>query len=272
MEEILGKFKNFLEAGTGKLTVGTVLLALLTFVVCAVIIRLILTVAKKAFKRSKLDHVAVGYALTVARIILYFVAVIIVCDILGIPVSSLLAVLSIAGLALSLAVQDLLSNLISGFVLLVTKPFLSGDFVEVAGNTGTVTEIGLMYTTLKTPDNKVISIPNKDVNTSNIINYSKESTRRVDISVSASYDNATDEVKESILKAISKVEGIKNTPTEPFVGVKEYASSAIFYDVKVWCENADYWNVYYSLNELIKKQFDEDGVEMTYDHINVHMK
>ncbi len=267
---MLDTIKNILNFGRGELTVGNLLFAIVVFLVCLVIIKVIVAIVSRAGARSKLDNSAVGYLVVVLRIVLYFVALIISCDIIGIPVSSLLAVLSIAGLALSLSVQDLLSNLISGFVILLTKPFVSEDFIELAGNSGTVKSIGLMHTTLVTMDNKTIFIPNHEVTVSNVINYTNQDIRRIDLSINASYENTAEAVRNSVTGTFSQIEKILTDPA-PFVGVKEYGSSSVSYDVRAWCKSGDYWKVYYSLNELLKVNFDADGITMTYDHVNVHV-
>ncbi len=270
MKDFIKTLEKILNFGKDKLTVGNFLIAIAVFLVCAVIIKLLLKLVRRTIERSRLDSSATGFIVTVARIILYFIALIICCDFIGIPVSSLIAVLSVAGLALSLAVQDLLSNLLSGFVILMTKPFVGGDFIELAGISGTVKSIGFMHTRLTTADQKTIYIPNHEICISNIINYSRAETRRVGLVINASYDCPIEDVKKSINESFSQVEGILADP-EPFVGVKEYGSSSIIYDVRCWCNNTEYWNVYYALNEQIKKDFDKNGIEMTYDHINVHM-
>lgn len=261
--------KKILDFGKDKLTVGNLLIAIAVFLVCTVIIKLFLKLVRRTVEKSKLDSSAVGFILTVVRIVLYFVALIISCDFIGIPVSSLIAILSVAGLALSLAVQDLLSNLLSGFVILMTKPFIGGDFIELGGISGTVKSIGFMHTRLTTADQKTIYIPNHEICISNIINYSRAETRRVGLVISASYDSPVEDVKRSINESFSKVKGVHADPA-PFVGIKEFGNSAIAYDVRCWCDNSDYWNVYYALNEQIKKDFDKNGIEMTYDHIIVH--
>lgn len=269
MKNFLETAENVLNFGRGKLTVGNFLNAVVVFFICVLIIRIILKVVRRTAIKLKLDESGVGFAVAAARIGFYFIAVIIACDFIGIPVTSLIAVLGVAGLALSLAVQDLLSNLLSGIVILMTKPFIDGDVIEIAGKTGTVKRIGFMHTKLCTGDNKIIYIPNHEVSVSNIINYTREETRRVDLVISASYDNTADEVKRSITKSFSAVDGIRADPV-PFIGVKEYGNSSISYDVRVWCDSGKYWDVYYALNEQIKVDFDADGIEMTYDHIIVH--
>ncbi|MBR6515079.1 MAG: mechanosensitive ion channel [Clostridia bacterium] len=262
--------KKILDFGKDELTVLNVLIAVGVFLVCLIIIKILLKFVRRTAQKMKIDPSGVGFIVTVSRIAMLFIAIIICCDIIGISVSSLVAVLSVVGLALSLAVQDMLSNLLSGFVILMSGPFKDGDVIEIAGKTGTVKRVGFMHTRIRTGDNKIIYIPNHEVSVSNIINYTREDTRRVDLVVSASYDNTADQVRKSITKSFGKVEGIMTDP-EPFIGVKEYGASAVSYDVRVWCRSEDYWKVYYALNEQIKVGFDADGVEMTYDHINVHM-
>lgn len=269
MKEFFETLKKVLDFGKGDLTVGNLLIAVIVFLVCVLVIKLLLKIVRRTAEKAKLTRSISGFIVNAVRVVLYFIAIIISCDFIGIPVTSLIAVLSVAGLALSLAVQDLLSNLLSGIVILITKPFVDGDVIEIAGKTGTVKRIGVMHTRLRTGDNKIIYIPNHEVSVSNIINYTRENTRRVDLVISASYDNTADEVKKSITRSFGKVQGILTDP-EPFIGVKEYGNSSISYDVRVWCSSADYWDVYYALNEQIKVGFDSDGVEMTYDHIIVH--
>lgn len=265
--EFINKILNF---GKGELTVANFLAAVIIFLVCALVIKIIVKLIGRICEKSKMDSSAVGFISTVLKIGLYFVAIIIACDCIGIPVTSLLALFSIVGLAVSLSVQDVLSNLISGFVILFTRPFAGGDFIELSGKSGNVKSIGFMHTTLVTLDNKIILIPNHEITVSSIINYTNQDKRRVDLVINVSYKNSAEEVRRSVNNAFAKIDKIIAEPA-PFVGVKEYGSSSISYDVRAWCNSADYWDVYYGLNEQIKISFDNDNVEMTFDHINVHM-
>ncbi|MGX8720910.1 MAG: mechanosensitive ion channel family protein, partial [Eubacteriales bacterium] len=173
-------------------------------------------------------------------------------------------------LALSLSVQNILSNLFSGLTLLVAQPFHAGDYVEVAGKAGVVKTVGLFYTMISTLDNIAISIPNSDITGSTINNYSSEPLRRVDMTFSASYDASTEDVKAAIRDAIARDSRILPDP-EPFVRLSAYKDSVIDYVVRVWCKSTDYWNVYFDLNENVRDSFAEKGVEMSYNHMNVHM-
>ena len=141
--------------------------------------------------------------------------------------------------------------------------------MEIAGQSGTVVDVGIAYTRLTTPDNKMISIPNSAVVAAQIVNYSSTGTRRVDIPITASYDCPVEKVEQA-LRIASQVPGILEEPA-PFVSVTEYGDSAISYVVRVWVKTEDYWNVHFAIVHNIKTQFDADGIEMTYPHLNVHL-
>jgi len=145
-----------------------------------------------------------------------------------------------------------------------------GDWVELSAQAGTVKSIGLFYTVIATGDNKTVSIPNSAVTASTVVNYDSEAKRRVDMTFSASYDDATDKVKAAIMEAVF-AEGRILTEPEPFVGLKEYKASSIDYILRIWVRNEDYWAVYYALNEAVRESFRRSGVTMSYEHINVHI-
>lgn len=244
---------------------------LLSFIVCLVAMKLLVKLCDKLLKSSKkMDEALRGFALSSIKIILWLLTSIIVAEALGIPTTSLVALFSVAGLALSLSVQNIMANLFSGITLLVSRPFAAGDFVDVGGKSGTIKSIGLFYTVIRTGDNMTIDIPNSDVTASAIVNYSREPLRRVDMLFSASYDDSTESVKNAIMEAINKDERILSEPA-PFIGLKEYKASSIDYTVRLWCENADYWNVFFAMNENVRESFERNGVSMTYDHLNVHI-
>ena len=172
-------------------------------------------------------------------------------------------------LAISLSVQNALTNVISGFTLLYTKPFSSGDYVEVAGQSGSVQEIGLTYTKLTTPDNKSVFIPNGAVTSAEIVNYTVLGCRRMDIAVSASYDSPI----QTVLAALREAANLPDVMQEKgiFVALDSYDDSAIGYIVRVWANNATYWDANFTIKERIKTIFDEKGIEMTYPHLNIHL-
>lgn len=268
MENLREFFEDFSPAA---MVINSLAPALLIFIVCLVAMKLLTALTGRLLKASrKIDAALQGFILSAVRIALWILTAIIVAEALGIPTTSLVALFSVAGLALSLSVQNIMSNLFSGITLLISRPFAAGDFVEVAGKSGTVKSVGLFYTVLTTPDNMTIDIPNGDVTASSVVNYSSEPLRRVDMVFSASYDDAANKVKAALMEAISEDEKILSDPA-PFVGVKEYKSSSIDYAVRLWCQNGDYWNVLYGMNERVRESFERNGVTMTYEHVNVHI-
>lgn len=173
-----------------KLTLEKLLYAAVLLVLCAVLIKLILKAADKLFSHSKLDHTIFGFLRTTAKAVLIFIAVMLVAGTLGIDTSSLLAILSVAGLAVSLSMQTALSNVAGALMILTAKPFRSGDYVQIGDKAGTVLTIGAVYTSLRTYDNQIIYLPNSQITTGSIVNMTSEDVRRIDVNVSASYDDA----------------------------------------------------------------------------------
>ena len=247
-----------------------VLPALLTLLVCCILIRLVMGIVGKLVERSKLDGALKGFILTATRVLLWILGGIIVAESVGIETSSLVAVVSVAGLALSLSVQNILGNLFSGVTLLITRPFKAGDYVNIGANAGTVKSVGLFYTVISTGDNKDVSIPNGDVTAAAVVNYSAEPLRRVDMSFTAAYESATEDVRAAILDAVGQDEKIMSDPA-PLVVIGSYKDSCVEYFVRLWCKNEDYWTVYFGMNERVRACFAKHGVVMSYPHVNVHM-
>ena len=244
--------------------------ALIVLVIGILAIRIIGKVLKKALEKSKLEKAAHTLITSLAKTALYILLGLIVASTLGIDVTSIVALASVLTLALSLALQNMVSNIIGGFTILYTHPFHSGDFVELAGQAGTVQEINMSYTKLATPDNKVISIPNSAVVAAQIVNYSAEETRRVDVSITASYAMPTQKVLDALALA-GTMDNVLLTPA-PQALIMNYGESSIEYALRVWVKSADYWDVYFALNKRVKDIFDEQGILMTYPHLNVHIQ
>lgn len=265
-------FNSLADIKLGDISLSSILSAVLIYVVCYVVIRLLCRAFEKLLDRSKhIDASLKTFFSGAIKAVLWVIAIIIIAGSLGIPVTSLVAVLSVAGVALSLALQGLLSNLFSGITILATRPFNVGDYVQFGGESGTVKSIGLFYTVLDTLDNRVIYAPNGDITSSKIVNYSAESLRRVIIPITASYDSATEDVRRAVLAAAAKDERILTEPA-PMAAISGFGSSSVEYTVRVWCKSDDYWDVLFALNENIRESFAEYGVEMSYDHLNVHIE
>ena len=271
VEQTVQQARANLNTLTGNMAFDTIISGVITFLVCCIAIRIVKAVMNRALSRAtKLDVPIKNLITKLITTLLWALTIIIVAGAFGINATSLVAVLSIAGLALSLSVQNLLTNFFSGIMLLINKPFKEGEFVELGDKVGTVKNIGFFNTVLNTPDNISIAIPNGDLTSAAVKNYSREQNRRVDLTFSASYDAPTEAVKKAIEEAIAMDSRILSDPA-PFVRLLSYDASSIKYVVRVWVKNADYWDVYFNLNEHVRDTFANNGIAMSYEHINVHM-
>lgn len=262
------KLLNWLS-DTGIAALNRILPFVLILLAGTIVIRIITNVVNKMLAKTKLEKAAHGMIRSLVKTVLYVLLALMAASSLGIDVTGVLALASVATLAVSLALQDLLSNLVGGFTLVYTHPFSAGDYVEIAGQSGTVKEIGMTYTKLLTPDNKLVQIPNSSVVSSEIVNYSCTGTRRVDVPISASYDAPIDKVVAA-LKEAADVEGVLSDPAM-YAGITGYGAHEIDYVVRVWCPTDIYWDVNNAIVYNIKKVFDREGIEMSYPHLNVHL-
>lgn len=265
-EESVG---NIISKVTALDLMGVVKIVVLA-IVLLVIIRLLNGFAKKFIERSKIDKSIHGFLEATIKIILYFLGIMVLAGSLDIDVTSLIAVFSVAGLALSLALQGVLGNVAGGIVILTTKPMHVGDYVAIGGSEGTVDAIGMTYTTLSTADNRLVYIPNSTVTGSTVMNYTVSGKRRVDLSITASYDCRLEDVRAALLDAASSVDTLLKDE-EIFARVTAYNDSNITYQLRGWSKTEDYWTTYFDLLEAVKVSFDRSGIVMTYPHLNVHL-
>ncbi len=189
---------------------------------------------------------------------------------LGVQTTSLIAVLGAAGLAVGLALQGSLSNLASGFLMILFRPFQVGHYIEGAGVAGTVREISIFSTYLNTPDNKLVVIPNAKLMGDNIINYSANNTRRVDITVGVAYHDNLNKLRQVLQDLLGKDKRVLSEPA-PEISVTALADSSVNFVVRAWVLNADYWRVFYDLNELIKLRFDQEGISIPFPQREIHV-
>ena len=259
-----------LKLNLGALTLDKVVHVLLLILVGVVVIRVVLKLLDRVLARSKSLKSLSHYIHSVAKISMAFILVLMVAEDVGIHTTSLVAMLSVAGLAVSLALQNTLSNVAGGIMLLVTTPFQVGDYVEADGVSGTVHAIDLSYTAILTIDGKEIFVPNSQLSGTKIVNYTVLGRRRVDLNFTASYDAPTATVKQAIGEVLEDIPQIITDPA-PEIHLSDYQASSIQYVVRAWTTAADYWTVYYAIQEGVREAFDRHGVEMTYDHLNVHI-
>lgn len=241
-------------------------------ILCKIVVTIVLRILDRIFITSKLDKGMQGFFKQIARVVLYIIGIIMAAQSVGINTSSIVTLLGVVSLAFSLSLQNILTNVFSGIMLLITKPFAIGDSIEVSGVTGTVTSITLMRTRICTPDNKVELIPNSDVASQRISNYTGENRRRVDIEISADYKASTKDVIAAIRAVVDKDERIPKEETyAPVIRLLRFNASDITYAVKVWCETPLYWDVYYDLMENVRESFNENGIEFSYPQTVVHI-
>lgn len=221
--------------------------------------------------RNRLDDEALAGFLSklVYALVLTFVVIAAVSK-LGVQTTSFIAVLGAAGLAVGMALQGSLANFASGVLLLIFRPISVGEYVEVAGESGTVEEISIFTTTLITPDNKVVIIANAGVTGSNITNYSRKDTRRVDITFGIAYDADIRKAKDILLEEIKACDKILSDP-EPFIGVVNLGASSVDIVTRSWVNTADYWAVYFHLMESVKYRFDAEGIGIPFPQTDVHL-
>lgn len=261
-------FLETVKAAFSKLAWADVLYATALFIVCYIVSKLLMRFFRGVLSRSHLSENLRLFFEKALRFVLYFIIVLIVADSLGIPVTSLLAVFSLLGLALSLSLQNLLGNLISGVVLLFNRPFEVGDYIEINGIAGTVKQVDLFQTLLNSVDNKLIYIPNSDVLSSTITNYSGESTRRVDVALSASYDAPVETVQAAILECAAGIPGVLAEPA-PEVVVSAFGDSNVEYTARLWVDAGSVISVRDQMNGRILSYYQKHGVEISYPRITL---
>ena len=262
--------EEVMQKSWGKMTLEQLITTLVILVACLVAVRLVMALTRRLTGRSKMDERVRRYILGGVKAVLYMVTILIVAQSLGIPVTSLIALVSVFGLAVSLAIQDVLSNVAGGMVILFSKPFTIGDYVETSDGEGTVAEISLTHTKLDTYGGQRVMLPNKAVVAGKIINYSARGIRRVDHAITASYDDATEAVRAACLRAVSRTPHVLEDPA-PAAVLTAYKESAVEYHVRFWADIDHFWDAYSFSLEEIRRCFAEDGLTMTYNHLNVHI-
>ncbi|MGD8875096.1 MAG: mechanosensitive ion channel [Gammaproteobacteria bacterium] len=247
-----------------------VIAAIAILVIGRWIAMLVRRVVRRVMERANVESIIIGFVSSIAYITLLAFVVVAALGQLGIQTTSFIAILGAAGLAIGLALQGSLANFAAGFLMIIFRPFKVGDFIEGAGVAGVVREIQIFTTTLKTPDNKTIIIPNAKLSGDNIINYSAEATRRVDMTVGVAYDADLATVKAVLNDIISRDERIHADPA-PQVVVAELADSSVNFVVRVWTSKDDYWGVKCDMTETIKNRFDAEGIGIPFPQRDIHI-
>lgn len=247
-----------------------VLAALLILFVGFKIARFIANRYEKSRSAAKLNKTVRNFLKNIIKIALYVTVVVVALVVLGFELSVFSAAIASLGVTIGLALQGGLSNIAGGIMVVAFKPFELGDYIETADVSGTVTDIGIFYTTLTTPDNKKVVVPNGTISNTVVTNYSTHDTRRIDFDFTISYSANIDSAKKVLLACAKSDERVLQDPA-PRVVVASHGDSAITVKLRVWVKNSDYWDVNFDMLELVKKTFDDTGIEIPYQQLDVHI-
>ena len=269
----MNNFMNFFTWDKIFNVAGFILKPLIILIVCKILIQTFTKIADKILEKTKLEKGIAGFLKSAINIILWCLTIIFVADSLGVNTASLVTILGVVSLALSLSFQNIMTNVFSGITILLSKPFSVGQYVQIGGISGTVHDISLMHTTLVTPDNKIELIPNGDICASNITNFSAEPTRRVEWSVSVSYNAPTQAVKDAVLEVLNAdTRVLQDENKAPFVRLSAYNANDISYTIRVWVDSAEYWNVYFDVLEELRENFTKHQIAFSYPHTVIHLQ
>lgn len=267
--ELIDQAMGFITARGVDFAVNLVTAAVV-YIVGRWVTGLIVRILDSVMNRSKIDETLRRFLSNIARTVLITFVILMALDRLGVDTTSLAAILGAAGIAVGIALQGSLSNFAAGVMLILFKPFRVGDYVEVAGTAGTVEEISIFNTLLRTGDNKQVIVPNGGILEGNIVNYSAKPTRRVDLVVGCGYDDDLRAVKQFLEQAVRQDERVLAEP-EPVVAVSELGSSSVNFIVRPWVRTSDYWSVLWDLTERIKLGFDEHGFSFPFPSRDIYL-
>ncbi len=245
-------------------------LALAIFIVGRIVVSIVVGAIQKVMNKRGVEEVLTRFIVSIIRWVLLLFVVIASLSQLGVDTTSLIALLGAAGLAIGLALQGSLSNFAAGVMLIIFRPFTKGDYVEVAGAAGVIDNISIFTTTMTTPDNKEVIVPNGAILADNITNYSARPTRRVDMVFGISYDDDIRQAKKLLEDIIAADERVLSDPA-PVVALGELADSSVNFIVRPWVKSADYWAVLWDTTESVKQRFDAEGISIPYPQMDVHV-
>ena len=238
------------------------------FLIAVIAMKLVISALKKILDRTKTDDIIKQFVITAARAVLWVVVILIILSAIGIEISSLITILATCGVAIALALKDSLGNIAGGILVITSRNFGKGDFIEVAGKAGVVQDVGLLYTTILTPDNQVVTIPNGALTTNSVSNYNRQGTRRVDMAFGIAYKSDIAKAKEVIAAMAAKDPRVFADPA-PFVAVDKYEDNAVVFAFRVYCKSADYWDVKFALQDQVKDALAEAGIAVPSRHLDV---
>jgi len=271
MADIIIAGINFSKDTAIGVSIIEIILAILTLIIGILIVKIVSSLIKKWMLRAKLDEILAEFSTRIIRIIFYIFVIGIALSFLGVNIGAALVSISVVlGFVLGFAMGDTLSNVASGFMIAITKPFKKGDYVDAGGDSGTVKNVGISVTELDTPDNKHIIIPNKQVWGGNITNYTHNPIRRVDMTMGIGYNDDLDKAIKITMDELKKEDRVLKDPA-PTVAVNEMGDSAVGLVIRPWVKKEDYWNFYFDFNKKLKQTYDKEGINIPYPQMDVHL-
>lgn len=266
MEGYYGRISSFITL-YGLRLIG----AIIVFIIGWWIIKLFTNGVEKVFAKRQIDASLITFFKSLVNATLKTLLVISIMGMLGIQMTSFIAIIGAVGLAVGMALSSTLQNFAGGVIILILRPFNVGDFIDTKGYLGVVKEIGIFNTILKMPDNKTVVIPNNILATGSLTNFSTEKTRRVEWILSIAYGDDADKFREAVMTFIKEDERILNDP-EPFIALRELGNSSVNFVVRAWVNTPDFWKVFFDLNEKVYKRFKDYGLNIPFPQLDVHLK
>lgn len=265
----MNNFLSYLEQ-TVRLYALDIVLAIIIVILGRWVAKAVVRILERMLTKRNVDSTLSRFAGTLVFVLLMAVVIIAALGRLGLETTSLVAIVGAAGLAIGLALQGSLANFAAGVMLIAFRPFKSGEYVEAGGVSGSVNEISIFHTTLTTPDNKRVILPNAQITSNSIINYTVEDKRRIDMVFGIGYGDDIKRAKDVINEVLSEDERILKDPA-PTVGIMELGASSVDFVVRPWVRTSDYWSVFFSLNEQMKLRFDAEGISIPFPQRDVHL-
>jgi small-conductance mechanosensitive channel len=253
------------------ISLWNIILTIVVLVVGIIVVKIAAAALKKWMVRAKISEILAEFGTRIIRLILYVFVIGTALAFLGVEIGAALVSVSVVlGFVLGFALGDTLSNIASGFMVAITKPFKKGDYVTANGESGSVENVGISITELRTVDNKLVIIPNKSVWGSNITNFTKYNTRRVDMTMGVGYDDDLEKVIKTTLDVLKADKRVLADPA-PQVAVSEFADSSVNLIVRPWVKTGDYWGFFFDFQKAIKQRYDKEGINIPYPQMDVHL-
>lgn len=253
------------------ISLWNIILAIIVLIVGIIIVKIAAAYLKKWMIKAKISEILAEFSTRIIRLILYVFVIGTALAFLGVEIGAALVSVSVVlGFVLGFALGDTLSNIAAGFMIAITKPFKKGDYITANGESGSVKNVGISITELNTPDNKLVIIPNKSVWGSNITNFTKYNTRRVDLKMGVGYSDDLEKVIKTTLDVLKADKRVLGDPA-PQVAVSEFADSAVILVIRPWVKTSDYWDFFFDFQKAIKQRYDKEGINIPFPQMDVHL-